>query len=181
VWRKYYRAAKRYSTQFGGNFLLISYEQLLSDPRTVLTRCCELVGTTFDEKMLAFHEVDNRNFDPQRERWKRKAATPLDPANAEAWRTQLPTADIAVIERITGNLMAAAGYVRSGERISLSDARSRGKTWLVDGARTIRLNRRRRHSWGQRRSENRRLEAQIRKRAREVPAIRDPVELAAGR
>jgi hypothetical protein len=154
LWRRYYRAAQRYRAAIGQDFLLVRYEQLLEDPRGVLSRCCAFLGTPFDERMLTFHEGEGRNFDPEREPWKRKATTPLDPANAETWRTQLPAADIAVIELITARLLRAAGYVPSGERISLSDARSMGKAWTLDVARSVRMARRRRRDWGQKRSES---------------------------
>jgi hypothetical protein len=114
VWRHFYRTALQHRADLGEAFLMIRYEDLLTDPAGVLTRCCRHAGVEFEPGMLAFHERGRRNFDPVREPWKAKATKPLDASNSGRWRAGLTPEQTATVEWLAGEEMTDAGYALSG-------------------------------------------------------------------
>lgn len=114
LWRHFYRAAVLHRADLGEAFLMVRYEDLLSDTARVLARCCQHVGVDFDPDMLTFHAGGQRNFDPVREPWKAKATQPVDPSNSGRWRTSLTPEETATLDWLAGEEMADAGYVLSG-------------------------------------------------------------------
>lgn len=80
-------------------FVEIRFERLLADPRTQLTRACDLIGVPFDEAMLRFHE--DTTYEPP------------DPSASTRWQGRLDARSIALIEARVGDLLVARGYDRA--------------------------------------------------------------------
>lgn len=146
-WRRYLRAALRARTRLGDAFLLVRYEDLVRRPREVLERCCRALGVEFEDQMLSFHTAGTRNFDPEREPWKRRATMAVDARNADKWRADLSPAAARVIELVLRRSMAAHGYLATGGRVDPDQVREVVQESLLDLLRTLRVNARQRWAW----------------------------------
>lgn len=85
------------------------YEQLVSDPQTVLAQLCRFLGEDFDEAMLQ-HDRAAQQIVPSRKSWHRLTAQPVDTSRTEAWRSGLSAAEIGLIELVCRRRMGAHGY-----------------------------------------------------------------------
>ena len=102
----------------------IRYEDLLADPESTLTKCCELFDLSYDERMLDFHESSTyQKLDPKlAEQWKRKMnprtaeiidSICLDQMSELGYETSVPTPKPASsLESITINLQDRIGRFR---------------------------------------------------------------------
>ncbi len=78
----------------------IRYEDLITDPDGVLARVCELLGTTFDPKMMEY-EANSTYSRP-------------DPALIGQWSRSLSVADLGLLEARIGESLRENGYGESG-------------------------------------------------------------------
>lgn len=88
------------------------YEELVSDPRTVLAQLCRFLGEDFDEAML-YHDRAAQQIVPTRKSWHRLTAQPVNTSRTEAWRSGLSPAEVGLIEVVCRRRMAAHGYEAS--------------------------------------------------------------------
>lgn len=146
-WRRYLRAALRAEALLGDAFLLVRYEDLVRRPREVLERCCAVLGVEFEDQMLSFHTAGNRNFDPEREPWKRKATMAVDAGNADKWRTDLSPSATRAIELTLSRAMAAQGYPATGQRVAPDQVWGVVQESMLDLPRTLRVIGRQRWAW----------------------------------
>jgi LPS sulfotransferase NodH len=109
-WRTYAAHIARYEQERPDRFTAVRYEDLLRQPEDVLRRVCRFVGVSFETAMLAYHEADDRTFNPAQEPWKRNALRPPDPSRIGQWRQALPPGDVWLVERIAGPAMQQHGY-----------------------------------------------------------------------
>jgi hypothetical protein len=113
TWRTYADRIQQYRADYAERFHDLRYEDLLVDPKQVLRDMCDRLHLPFDDRMLAFHQQDERSLDADREPWKQKSRRAVDPSNREKWRTQMPDADRVIVEAIVQDRLAAFGYPRS--------------------------------------------------------------------
>jgi hypothetical protein len=108
----------------------LHYEELVTDPEASLRRICGLIELSFDPAMLDYHEhaaerlgeID-RELPARRGRSRleagprlaahERAAQPLAPERAGAWRSEMPAADQAAFQEVAGDLLAELGYESS--------------------------------------------------------------------
>lgn len=110
LWRRFSRAAHQASTRLGESFLVVRYEDLVSDPAGTIATCCDHLSVAWDPVALEFHREAPRTFDPGREPWKERALTPVDPGRAGRWRDELPPAEARVVTIAAGSGLARFGY-----------------------------------------------------------------------
>jgi hypothetical protein len=77
-------------------YIEINYENLISDPVTVLTAICEFMGVDYDPLMLTYD--DNTTY-----------SSP-DPKLIQQWRKKLSDVDIQLVELKVGDLLTDRGY-----------------------------------------------------------------------
>lgn len=85
------------------------FEQLVRDPRAVLTELCAFLGEDFDEAMLEHHRAAAQIV-PGRKTWHRLTARPVDTSRVEAWRGELTAAELGLVEFVAGRRMQQRGY-----------------------------------------------------------------------
>ena len=91
-----------------GRRVEIRYEDLVTTPERSLQAICELLGTEFDDRMLAFEHP---------------SYGPPDPSLAEQWRHRLSVAELQLVESRVADLLVDRGYELSGERLIRIGAR----------------------------------------------------------
>ncbi len=81
-------------------FTEVKQEQLIADPRAVLTRVCDFIGTAFTESMLSYPAHTTYGAP--------------DPALIGQWQTKLSPRQVSLVEAAAGNMLATRGYEPSG-------------------------------------------------------------------
>jgi len=78
-----------------GQALELHFEELVTQPRVVLTRICTFLGLAYDENML---DLSGTTYEPPSAKF------------ANQWRRQLSVGDLRLVEARVGDMMAARGY-----------------------------------------------------------------------
>lgn len=96
-------------------YRMVRYEDLVADPEPRLRELCAFLGEDFEPDMLDYHRRPERElgFDPS-ERWKYNTLKPLDPSRVNAWRQDLSSTQVAIVEAVTGPRLEALGYAAAG-------------------------------------------------------------------
>lgn len=91
------------------NYMMIRYEDLVSDCERVLNEVCEFLGVDFSHSLLSFYQRKNSGYSSVQ---KHHDATlkPVSISRVESWRNELSFQDIEVIEYYTAEYMASFGY-----------------------------------------------------------------------
>ena len=92
----------------------LKYEDLLSDPATVLGELCEFLSIPFDEAMLSYHEGRTSNDSGL----SANAAWLPPTAGLRNWRTEMAAEDLETFEAAAGRLLDELEYERGLERPS---------------------------------------------------------------
>jgi len=83
---------------FGENYHEIIYEDLLENPRDVLSDLCQKIDLHFDESMLSFSEAAKKLVSASELSWKQETLGPLLRNNKEKWEKSLSTREILLTE-----------------------------------------------------------------------------------
>jgi hypothetical protein len=94
-------------------FHSMRYEDLVADPRTVLTRLCDFLEEDFDEAMLEPSKV--REVVPERKVWHERLSGAVDSSTVESWRTGLEPWELGLMETVLGRTLKRNGYALSGD------------------------------------------------------------------
>jgi hypothetical protein len=89
-------------------YLEVRYEDLVTEPREVLTRICRFIGVDFAEAMLAGHRRADQVV--KDEPWKEGIAQPVNDRSVGAWRERLTAAQVGLLERVAGDYLTRTGY-----------------------------------------------------------------------
>ncbi len=87
----------------------LRFEDLLADPQPVLERLCSFLGESYDPQMVTRPDAAN-GLAASHEWWKRKAADPLDPSRAGAWKADMGEAQQRVASLVCREQLEAFGY-----------------------------------------------------------------------
>ena len=92
------------------NYLLIKYEELTTQPNTVLASACELLGEQFDTDMVTFEKFH----DSTGKRWTGNSSfgetKKISTASINKWQKVLPKEQIEIIEYYCNEEMHKLGY-----------------------------------------------------------------------
>lgn len=115
VWLHSARLAAMNTERFPGRYLVVRYEDIVADPESTLREICGLIGEPFDPDMLAVDLGEGRR--SRRELWS---------GSMGRYETDVPTREVALMERVLGPEMARLGYrptkgenLRRAERLRL--------------------------------------------------------------
>jgi hypothetical protein len=90
----------------------IRYEDLLDDPEQVARDLCAFVGAGFDAGMLRYHERAESILADQPFPEEHGNLTRPPTKGLRDWRTELAPDDVALVEHLAGDTLAAFGYER---------------------------------------------------------------------
>jgi len=120
---------------FYGNYHEVIYEDLISDPNTVLSQLCVKIGIPYDSAMLSFGIAAKTLTSDSELSWKKETFGPLLSNNKEKWRIGLSSKEIALTELCCRDAFAAGGYqLDEHNRLKLSWF---DKAWVFLGAALI--------------------------------------------
>lgn len=89
---------------------MISYEQLIADPVSVLTKICHKIGLTFDPEMLNYHKSNESLLTAgSGDMWK-NVARPIIKTNQSKYKSELSQEEILTFEAVAGESLARLGY-----------------------------------------------------------------------
>src|SRR5262249_39741243 len=103
LWRTCVTGAERARRR--DNYLIVCYEELVSDTEAQLRRICDFVG----EEYLPHMAAADASLAPDAW-WFARAREPITAGRQGIWRTQLTGDDVATIEWVAGALMRRFGY-----------------------------------------------------------------------
>lgn len=104
-------------------YLSIRYEDLIHDPRSLLSEICSSIGEPYVDEFLSTDSADTAA--PDRS-WYRRAHEPLSGSRVGLWRNDLTQRQVRMVEWLTGPLMATYGYeATEGPASTLLKARAR--------------------------------------------------------
>lgn len=108
VWTAHVGAARR--AQSRANYLLVKYEQLVSDPEAELRRIMGFVGEEFAASMLEADAAPGGT--PW---WSQRAHRPIQTDRIAKWRIELTRSEAALVEWLAGPTMTQLGYATEAE------------------------------------------------------------------
>jgi hypothetical protein len=119
-WVRYLAAAEAAGSALGSeSFLVVRYEDLVSDPERELRRVCALLGEDYDPTMLAYHRHDVPY--PTDDRNSRNLKRPVLGSSSGKWRTALSLREQRIFEAVAGEHLQRYGYPVLQRRAKLTD------------------------------------------------------------
>lgn len=106
------RLAERHASAYPDQFMIVRFEDLITDTESTLRQCCAFVGVAFEPGMLAMGGAPKL-----RDRLAENAAAEHEPgclsaAHIGRFRGRVPVAELAFIQGRAGRCMARHGYER---------------------------------------------------------------------
>jgi hypothetical protein len=98
---------------FGSHYQQIIYEELITDPRSILQQVCKRLHLDFDEAMLDFSKKANEIIASEEYAWKKEVMGPLLVHNSGKWRETLTDWEVALTELICHKTFMIGGYEQS--------------------------------------------------------------------
>ena len=113
LWSQQQRTGLRLLRQLPSQTILrVSYEDLISNPASTVTRVCDFLGETFEEQILRyFNTAEARKAASLSRSWKNAGGEILG-GNSGKYRKELSQAVIRALEGAAGDEMEKLGYVR---------------------------------------------------------------------
>lgn len=117
------------------NYLLVRYEDLVSDPGSELTRICAHLGEPYSEAMLEPEDAEDHR------PWTERARRRVTRNRVDRWREELSETEVALVEHVAGSVMEELGYRRTGRGVTRREVAA-GRAadvadWLRHTARTF--------------------------------------------
>jgi len=82
------------------NIVEVMYEDLISDPESVLRKVCEQMELTFESRMLNFGAASEKLVSQEEMQWKGETLGPLLTNNSNKWVAQLTPFEVVVCEGV---------------------------------------------------------------------------------
>lgn len=112
-WKSDMHALKKLKeSDFSGNVLLISYENLLLTPEDELKKICGFIGVDFQETMLHADEnnVPEKYKDYYSQSWMKKSKGEVDRTRIDAWKKEYSDAELTLVQKIISDELVEYGY-----------------------------------------------------------------------
>ncbi|MEF8864889.1 MAG: sulfotransferase [Salinibacter sp.] len=95
------------------------YEDLVHNPSSVLREVCGWIDLNYTEHLLTFDRTGDASVPDEHAHLHENVTNAVDPSRAQAWRTSLPSRDVADVEAVAGDLLRDLGYDLTGARVPL--------------------------------------------------------------
>lgn len=106
---------------YNSNYYEITYEELISNPETVLIKLCDFIEVEFNSKMLSFSNSAKELIDSSEMQWKKETIGPLLSDNKEKWKNELKDKQIGLIQSICYYAFNNFPYEMKTVRLNLID------------------------------------------------------------
>jgi hypothetical protein len=104
-WMRAARLHRRFRRRLGERYLLLRYEDLVTDPERELRRVCEFLGVPFDQAMIAEIDVVGSSFSAARHE-----GSGFDEERATRWRQDVPALGLGWFRLVAGRELRRFGY-----------------------------------------------------------------------
>lgn len=119
-WRRAAEMHRDHAERLGSDrYLLVHYEQLVSDQRETLGRVCEFLGIELTDAMLEHHKRGDKGFPERSREWMENTTKPVFTSSIEKWKSELKPTHAAMIDAALGEHVGAMGYEPSGASVSM--------------------------------------------------------------
>jgi hypothetical protein len=105
AWLRAARLHRRYRRRLGERYLLVRYEDLVTDPDRELRRVCDFLGVSFDPSMIAEIDVVGSSFSAARHE-----GSGFDEERATRWRQEVPAVGLGWFRLVAGRELRRFGY-----------------------------------------------------------------------
>lgn len=109
-WKRFNQEILGYSRRHPDKFILLRYEDLLTNPEHQLDRICYFLGVDFDPVMLDFHKVQRTVSSWE---WHRNLTRPLDSSRTYLWKSEMRKIDVRKSDYVCGEVSSYFGYENS--------------------------------------------------------------------
>lgn len=126
-WREAYDMHARYADALGDErYLLLRYEDLVTDTEATLRRVCAFLDLAWDPAMLTPHERAEKGFAERSRDWMENTLKPVFTSSIDKWRTTMPPAHVALVEHALAGPMRDVGYEPTGATVTAPTLRLAG-------------------------------------------------------
>jgi hypothetical protein len=134
VWKKLIRSARRQGSSLPGRYIEVRYEELSTEPATVMKKICDFINIEFLDSMLL---SSGKHLDP---RFRKDDSSDYGiKKNIQKWKAYFSEKEIAKLERISGELLDELGYEILTGRYDRDPGFIRTNYWLIiDSLKTAR-------------------------------------------
>lgn len=108
-WRMDVEAGLAYEAKFPERVLRVSYEELVRKPQPTLGHMLKFIGLTYEPGMLDHHSGLDE-YSPFYENIHKNLEQEINPGHINKWEHSLKSAQVAIVEAITEDLMIELGY-----------------------------------------------------------------------
>ena len=105
LWKESIHAAKACKD----DLVIVKYEELSSDPSSVIKEICNHLGVRFDPEMLNFYKSSESQISKM-PTWHKETTKPVNAENIEKWKTELSEEEISTIDKRLADEMSYANY-----------------------------------------------------------------------
>ena len=111
-WARYAARHRSYAQNLPDDqYMMIRYEDLISEPEAMLKSISSFLQIPFEEQMLKYYERSGREKGfPDHEHWKAGTDRPIQKDRNQRWREELDPQEIELIQNKAGAYMQEMGY-----------------------------------------------------------------------
>jgi len=132
-WRRAVKKAREAAGEIGRErYLELRYEDLVSDPTSVVKTVCGFIEVPFEESMLNYFERADQVTALMRHPQTRAGIFKPISSGMRDWRTQMSAVDVSHFEAIAGSALGDYGYPRNSSRV-------RFPVWVMAWAQVVRV------------------------------------------
>lgn len=115
-WKLFYRKFEKDSRNEPGNYRVVRYEDLVTDPQGVFRNLCEFIGIPYRSEVFNFDEKREevlKAYPPGFiEKYHANLLNKVNPSRVGVWKKQLSAREIKILDLSVGKLAEKAGYER---------------------------------------------------------------------
>lgn len=111
-----------------GQYLSITYEDLLAAPKKTVEKVCAFLNVEFEESMLSFQDKAKELVSDEEKQWKKETMGPLLKNNTGKWKGKLTDKEVVLTEELCKQAFRIGKYAKSNasDKLSFSE-----KIWLA--------------------------------------------------
>lgn len=135
-WKRAAQMHDDHAEALGPNrYLLVKYEDLVTNPRATLEKVCKLIKLDLLPEMLEPHKREKKGFAERSSQWMSNTLKPISTDSLEKWKAKLSPTHVALTEHALGADMQRFGYTPTGAKVALPGLRiaaSSAAGWVED-------------------------------------------------